>query len=81
MHPDIIKFWQDAGYTISNLTLSPPNTNPLDANTYFFIRKNYQIVPLLIANLLNNGAVKYEINGHWYSETEALRIIKLKAFV
>ena len=80
MHPEIKKFWEDAGHVIFSIEIYPPNTEPSDENTYFFIEGGERTSPL-IAILLNNGIVKYEINGHfWYSETEALRIIKLKAF-
>jgi hypothetical protein len=82
MHPEIKKFWEDAGYLITELTLAPnyPTYNPLDAKTYWSIGKDDE-VPYVQAITLENGTNLYYLNDEKLSEEVALRMIRLKSFM
>jgi hypothetical protein len=67
MHPEIKKFWEDAGHTV----LGPS------------IIETYEIHigpgPGRLIQMIAHGN-HHRFNKKWYSEEEMLRIIKLKAF-
>jgi hypothetical protein len=75
MHPEIKKFWIEAGYIL--IGGQPP--------TYIWeIHINLGISGLGIdvyrMETVCHGN-KYRFNKEWYSEEEALKIVKLKAFL
>jgi len=68
MHPEIRKFWEDAGHVVHG---------PSIIDTYeIYIGPG----PARLIETIAHGN-KYRFNKQWYSEEEALRIIKLKAFL
>lgn len=71
MHPEIKKFWEDAGYTIE----------PGDARiqAIYGQGKVNEFGGRKIEVLMFNG--EYRFGSKWVSEEEMLRIIKLKAFI
>jgi len=80
MHPDIKKFWEDAGYKVSELTLAPTG-NLLDAKTYWYISK-WNVLPHVQAITLRNGTNLYYLGGEEkVSEEVALRMVRLKSFL
>ena len=89
MHPEIEKFWEDQGYSI---VLSDSRTKPDPESwrfMYFLMIDNrykgyvayseryYQS----FCYVLSPKAVKYLLDGRYYSEEEMLRFIRLKAFL
>lgn len=68
MHPEIKKFWEDAGYSISN--------ENLESSSVITARKSDS--PIL--ETIGFGDT-YKFKNKWYSEEEMLRIIRMKAFM
>ena len=68
MHPKIRKFWEDAGYTISENSIIDSQEGWKNNNPY-----------IRLLETLRHGN-RYRFNGKWYSEQEMLKIIKLSAF-
>lgn len=86
MHPEIKKFWEDAGYKITFLKEKNLKKDALNPDIYFFNHQHGQT--RIIAILLNNGDMQYIFNDNChfmdsckYSEEEALRLVKLKMFI
>lgn len=73
MHPDIIKFWQDHANDIVHEDMLSYEVwfyylpKPSKAKYFLAVKKKDEIV--------------YFINEQWLTEQEALRLIKLKAFL
>ena len=68
MHPDIKKFWENAGYVLTEV--------PKLSNFEWWAG-----VHLLVASFDESNGMIYIFNGQKYSESEALKVIKLKAFL
>lgn len=73
MHPTIKKFWEDAGWDISNEDQIGTGT----VSGYKHIGGPW---PISKIKTLAFGAT-YAFDDKWYSEEEMLRIVKLKAFL
>jgi hypothetical protein len=72
MHPDIRKFWEDAGYHVgipSALTQISEGWKRTDEDSW---------IRLLVT--CSHGK-SYLFNKKWYSEKDMLKIIKLKVFL
>jgi hypothetical protein len=69
MHPEIKKFWVNAGYSISQ--------TPINDTIYYYIN----IIECV--GYCDNGINEqfHFINGNWYNERQALKIVKMKAFM
>lgn len=82
MHPEIKKFWEDTGFQTEKISLNP-NGGPKDAGVYWAIGKYKDpiVTACIMAVTLNDGTNKYKFDGKWYSEPDALRVIKLKVFL
>jgi hypothetical protein len=78
LHPDIRKFWEDQGCTLHQHIFFEPSLDS-DAKIWWMIEKDHTLTAL-IAITLRNGTNLYYFDGNKYTEEEALRIIKLKAF-
>lgn len=80
MHPEIKKFWESEGYSISNEdqkmtgTVSGYKSIKVDADSQYAIISK-------IETLAFGDRYRWPSNGQWYSEEEMLRIIKQKAFL
>jgi hypothetical protein len=71
MHPEIKKFWQDAGYRVGN-----------DISGIIYGYKGLPGGPLSIYKIETLAfGNRHRFNGIWYSEEEMLKIIRLKAFI
>jgi hypothetical protein len=68
MHPEIKKFWEDAGHILHGPSLI----------------ESWEIhighAPIWRIETVCHGD-RHRFNGEWYSEEEMLRIIKQKAFL
>jgi hypothetical protein len=71
IHPDVKKFWEDAGYRVDA-------THFGDIIANWWAERNGQ-PSILIAT--ERPEVKYVIADGWYTEKQTLKIIKLKAFI
>ena len=73
MHPEIKKFWQDEGYSISNE----------DQTTFGTVSGYKTVINAPFISMIETLAFgdQYRFKGEWYSEEEMLRIIRLKAFI
>lgn len=71
MHPEIKKFWQEAGYRITN-----------EEQVLSGVVSGIQQMSASIGRIdtLAFGD-RHRFNGVWYSEEQMLRIIRLKAFL
>jgi hypothetical protein len=69
MHPDIEKFYTDAGLDIAYMS------------KFYAWAIKVEGVYSIIARRESDNQVLYELEGAWYDEEEMLRIIKLKAFL
>lgn len=78
MHPEIKKFFEEK-YQVTVINLQQWSDDPADAQCYWCISSENTVATVMAATL-NNGENKYVFNGYWYSEDEALKMIKLKAF-
>jgi hypothetical protein len=68
MHPEIKKFWEDAGHMVRGPTL---------INSYeIYVGQ----APIWRIETIAHGN-RYRFNSEWYSEEEMLRIVRLKAFI
>ncbi len=80
MHPDIRKFWEDAGYVISE----PGYIDSMGSRIQMGTITGYKALSpnpcICLIEVIAFGD-KHRINGQWYSEEEMLKIIKLKAFI
>ena len=75
MHPEIIKFWERAGFTIAAY-----HTSDLPGQIVWFkIKddKSYGVAAFIGVG----GLTRYFIDDSHYSEEEMLKLIKLKAFM
>lgn len=68
MHPDIRKFYEDAGYTV---------LGPSKLSSYEIHIGNE---PFRLIKVICHGN-KYYFNKEWYSEEKMLRIVRLKVFI
>jgi hypothetical protein len=68
MHPEIRKFWEDAGHKLIGPSL---------IDTWEIHRGPG---PFYLIDVVCHGN-RHRINKEWYSEEEMLRIIRLKAFI
>jgi hypothetical protein len=66
MHPDIKKFWEDAGYDIFG---------------WYALNNSQILVVAGRDDILIERATMYYFNGNTYAEQEMLNLIKLKAFL
>lgn len=73
MHPEIKKFWAEAGYVIEN-------ENQITSGVITAYKRINSILPISIIETIGFGS-QHRINGNWYSEQEMLKIIRLKAFL
>jgi hypothetical protein len=72
MHPQIKKFWRDAGYRVEK--------NDITGTIYGY--KGLPGGPISISKIETLAfGNRHRFNGIWYSEEEMLRIIRLKAFI
>lgn len=85
MHPEIKKFWQEAGYTyIENEDQTHSVTGPDGKAIYLGTVTGHLPLggPLLIARLDTLAFGKeHRFKEKWYSEEQMLRIVRLKAFL
>lgn len=85
IHPNVIKFWEDAGYQISSGGIWDKNRNdirgwhrhipPINAN-HKIIARDFEIN--------NKLEIRYFLDpfdGNKYTEEQMLKIIKLKLFL
>lgn len=91
MHPDIIKFWQDAGYQFDSAAEVYKNNKGKDIwRTFIFLELNGKATERVCVmescysdkdkkNVIRS--VKYDFNNQEWSEKEMLKIIKLRAFI
>ena len=81
MHPEIKKFWEDAGYIIEEPGyITDPNGDRIQSGTvlgYKRLDPNSSISRIETIAFGN----QYRINNKWYSEEEMLIIIRLKVFI
>jgi hypothetical protein len=75
IHPEIRKFWEDQGYTLTD----PLGFFPL--GNVLWARQTDGLCFCSVAIKSKTGIVQYCIDNDLYSEQETLRIIKLKAFL
>jgi hypothetical protein len=82
MHPDIKKFWEDAGYSVGrSATMKGPAS---DAKYYWYVDRADLMIHTMIAITLHNGNSSYYMNLHTSDkvpEEMALRMIRLKSFL
>lgn len=81
MHPEIKKFWKDAGYSIESEPgyITDPGGNRIQLGTITAYKKTDLKFAVSKIETIAFGD-QHRFNGEWYSEEEMLRIIKLKAF-
>ena len=77
MHPEIRKFWEDAGYEIEIYSTKDKKKlaygyKGLKSPNQF--NNDWSCATLMFGN-------QYRFNGNWLSEEDLLKIIKLKAFI
>lgn len=78
LHPDIRKFWEDEGFDIE------PGLGIAGLNgEMYWVAKRSGYLPTVVATTKPNSASTYIFFGlvGEYTEEEALRIVKLKAFL
>jgi len=89
MHPEIEKFWKTAGYEIDT-AIQPIETEFGGTRCHYFIEKDgIPIRRVAMAEELYTDSVSktsfrkviYYFNGVDFSEKEALKIIRIKAFI
>jgi hypothetical protein len=73
MHPEIEKFWKDAGYRLSNKELHISGVVTGYKETY----PGSCVSIIEIISFVRD----YRFKDKWYSEEEMLRIVRLKAFL
>ena len=71
MHPDIKKFWQNAGYDIES--------GDARIQVIYGQGKANEFGGRKIEVLMFNDEYRFE--SKWYSEDDMIKIIKLKAFI
>lgn len=75
MHPEIMKFWEDAGYIVNDIT----------GPTFimYWVKKNdTDVLGCHVATIRSySSEKKYYLKYIEYTEAEMLRIIKLKSFL
>jgi hypothetical protein len=81
IHQEIKKFWEDLGYNVDCDVLVGPGSAELDGYIYWTAEIPNETMREMIAITLGNGTNIYYFDGNKYAEQEALRIIKLKAFL
>jgi hypothetical protein len=78
MHPDIKKFWEKLGIVRKEDKIFSGYTNvPL----YFLDKNGTTGTEIIAAPWLSNDNLCYQLGGKWYFEKEALKVIKMKAFI
>ncbi|CAB4196857.1 hypothetical protein UFOVP1290_377 [uncultured Caudovirales phage] len=75
-HPEILKFWQNAGFEISKISKVDP-LNPFWTNLPYYLNKNNNHV--IACRSIDDSPV-YLFNNIWRDEKDMLRIIKIAAF-
>jgi len=75
LNVEVKKFWEDAGYTTIHSYTSDNNLFV----KWFASKRGSNLI--FIAHLSDLFGKFYYLNGITYTETEMLRIIKLKAFL
>ena len=75
MHPEIIKFWERAGFTIAAYHTSDL-PRPI---VWFKIKDDKSYGAAALTGV--DGITRYFIDDSNYSEEEMLKLIKLKAFL
>lgn len=81
MHREIKNYYEDRGRKVICLGTVPSSCNPLDAYFYWGLAKDENVSFQMVAATLNNGTNQYLFNGSWYDEQDALKIIKMPAFL
>jgi prepilin-type processing-associated H-X9-DG protein len=83
MHPDIQKFWEDAGYKIDSILFDETHLimGGVDALIYWTVHRLIGDIGNVVAATLGNGVNVYWMDGHKYTENEMLKLIKLKCFL
>lgn len=72
MHPEIKKFWEKAGHTLYH---TPPPMDLWEVHIH-----TGGDLPIYRIETVCHGN-EYRFDNHWYSESEMLRVIRLKAFL
>jgi hypothetical protein len=81
MHPEIKKFWEDAGYIIEEPGyITDPIGDRIQSGTVSGYKKIGPNSCISIIETLAFGN-SHRINKKWYSEEDMLRIIRLKTFL
>jgi len=81
MHPEIKKFWEDAGYSVTEPGyITDPKGEQIQLGTISGYKKAaYNSAVSKIETIAFGN--QHRFNGKWYSEEDMLRIIRLKIFI